>query len=410
MLPFESEFSVHVRFAQANIVGVSGVRVGATQSCRWLPSFNRPARTQSPILGTTASGVWPAIQGDSRGALVERYLLSSQLRICPVCWAERYHSYVYQLVFAPVCPVHGCPLVTECLACGADLPGEGVDNLRVHRWYQCRQCGEPVSGASADWLGYVQDADPASLASALVDRLSPLVAWLERISTAPFMKPQLLSQIHAGAFPWEPAAFLHSVAYVRLGGPSSLLQAPAFADITTLRWELEVLPNKLMPDWTFDRRVDRVTRHVMWWKVCRRVEHWAADPPGSTHRNHRDGGAESETVATRLRAAVQASAELRALASSRTPPLVPLERHAGGAPRLALVAYFLGVWATAIWKAFLGQPVNPSNWNPPFLVEESDGVQQGWVLFPSVPGLSISPFNSLEVPLDFPTGHRDRFT
>lgn len=360
--------------------------------------------------GAAASDAWLAVQGKQRGTLVERYLFSSQLRICPVCWAERYHSYVYQLVFAPVCPVHGCPLVTECLACGADLPGEGADNLRAHRWYRCRQCGAPVSGASADCSGYVQDGDPASLATALVERLSPLVAWLERISTAPFMKPQVLRQIHARAFPWEPAAFLHSVAYVRLAGPSSLLQSPAFANITTLHWKLEVLPNRLMPDWTFDRRVDRVTLHVMWWKVCRRVEHWSADSPGSTHRNSRDGNAESGAVATQLRATFQASPELRLLASSRIPPLVPLERHAGGAPRLALLAYFLGVWATAIWKAFLGQPVNPSNWNPPFFVEESGGVQQGWVLFPSVPGLSISPFNCEEVPLEFPTGNRDRFT
>jgi hypothetical protein len=79
--------------------------------------------------------------------------------------------------------------------------------------------------------------------------------------------------------------------------------------------------------------------------------------------------------------------------ASQVPPPVPFERHGGGVPRLGLLAYFLGVWATMIWKAWFGHPLNPSTTHPPFVVEEAGGTQQGWVLFPSVPGLPIAPFS-----------------
>jgi hypothetical protein len=58
----------------------------------------------------------------------------------------------------------------------------------------------------------------------------------------------------------------------------------------------------------------------------------------------------------------------------------------------------------------LRKSVDPSNWNPPLLVEESQGVQQGQALFPSVPGLSISLVNGPAVHLEFLTGYRDRLT
>jgi hypothetical protein len=391
MLPFESEYSAALRFAAKNVVGVSGVRA-SVRCFRWLPRFCRPARPQSGAADGASHAAAMASPGDDPGPILEQYLLSGRLRICPICWGEQYHSYLYQLVVLPLCPIHHCPLVTQCLNCGADLPYETVDNLRAHWWYLCQRCGKPASGESAGSNGYLQAHDTEVLASALAERLSPVASWLRRVREASYFSPQLLNQIRSKVFPWEPAAFFGSVAQVRLDGPASLLTLAEFPDITVLRWNLDILPNSLAPAWTYNAWADRGARHVLWWHTCRRVEQWAAGKPCAMRGSGQDRCRDSETRAVGLRAVFQSSAGLQALMASRIPPPIPFERHAGGVPRLGLLAYFLGVWATMIWKASLGHPLDPSVTNPAFVVEEAGGMQRGCVFFPSVPGLPIAPF------------------
>lgn len=391
MLPFESEYSVNLRFAMTNVVGISGVRA-SVQCFRWLPRFCRPAQAQSTMADADSYGASMAARAEDPGPVIEQYLLSGRLRICPICWGEHYHSFLHQLTALPVCPVHGCLLVTQCLCCGADLPGETVDNLRRHRWYLCPGCGQPVSGEGADSTRNLQAHGREALVSALAERMSPVASWLQRVRAANYFSPQLLSQIHAGVFPWDPAAFLGSLAQVKLDGPASLLTLAEFPDITVLRWNLDVLPNQLMPAWTYDARAELVTRYVMWWQVCRRVKRWATCAPSAGPNGRLRRHDDRDTVTTGLRTALQSSTALQVLMASRIPPPVPFERHAGGVPRLGLLAYFLGVWATMLWKALLGHSVNSLTGCPPLVVEEAGGIQHGCVLFPSVPGLPITPF------------------
>lgn len=62
------------------------------------------------------------------------------MRFCPKCLEQAYHTAIFQLRSITICPEHRCELMRECPGCGTELPtmlSSGV----LHSPFTCPGCG-----------------------------------------------------------------------------------------------------------------------------------------------------------------------------------------------------------------------------------------------------------------------------
>jgi hypothetical protein len=69
---------------------------------------------------------------------------SSIFRHCPRCMSRGYHGVVHQLGRQSKCPVHGCPLATECRGCGT-VSDYRIDARTLGAPFKCPQCRRPYA-------------------------------------------------------------------------------------------------------------------------------------------------------------------------------------------------------------------------------------------------------------------------
>ncbi|SCU75853.1 hypothetical protein CNECB9_2540086 [Cupriavidus necator] len=115
-----------------------------------------------------------------RAACLLSAMFSSTLRICPLCLESGYHSFWFQCVALPLCPVHAVPLTSRCQACGCPLPPV-VDACSSWKPYQCKYCLSWISGAEFFPAMHHEFRDHAR---ELHRRFDNLMAWVNRLHMA----------------------------------------------------------------------------------------------------------------------------------------------------------------------------------------------------------------------------------
>ncbi|QIE29066.1 hypothetical protein SBC2_71420 (plasmid) [Caballeronia sp. SBC2] len=95
--------------------------------------WQRAITEQTDALGT----------GDS----LADHMFAIRLIFCPICLQYGYHSYLFQLFWLPICPLHRCRLTSQCQACGAPTRLFDFEASLLKRPYMCLQCNCPLAGA-----------------------------------------------------------------------------------------------------------------------------------------------------------------------------------------------------------------------------------------------------------------------
>jgi len=75
------------------------------------------------------------------------HMFAIRLIFCPICLQYGYHSYLFQLFWLPICPLHRCRLTSQCQACGAPTRLFDFEASLLKRPYMCLQCNCPLAGA-----------------------------------------------------------------------------------------------------------------------------------------------------------------------------------------------------------------------------------------------------------------------
>ncbi len=153
LLPYESTFSKLIFIASKN-------SLNAKELC----SFASFKKTPSVTQGFLNLSSWcdrnkiyrkfgldlPSNMEVSILAKMRQYcptLLSDRLRICPICFQDGYHSYLFQYLDIKTCPIHNCQIDNVCQSCGNLLPWYGLYSQLFDSPYVCVFCRRMLSGA-----------------------------------------------------------------------------------------------------------------------------------------------------------------------------------------------------------------------------------------------------------------------
>ena len=104
---------------------------------------------------------------------LNRWVFTSRFRYCPICLRGGFHSYWFQFEGIKNCPIHHAPLRDSCPRCG--LPIGNIGSLAVQGCgpYVCRHCSHPMAGC-----GFAPDEHIALRESADFDEaFGPLQRW-----------------------------------------------------------------------------------------------------------------------------------------------------------------------------------------------------------------------------------------
>lgn len=105
---------------------------------------------------------------------LNRVLWSRQTRWCPVCAGFGFHSIWFQLAALATCPIHGCPLIDHCEACGVETGPYKVSKALFNKPYHCRSCGTSIARGERSgrerWIFFRQ-------AEAFKRAFDPLARW-----------------------------------------------------------------------------------------------------------------------------------------------------------------------------------------------------------------------------------------
>ncbi|XYI38349.1 TniQ protein [Cupriavidus necator] len=115
-----------------------------------------------------------------RAACLLGALFSPMLRICPLCLESGYHSFWFQCVALPLCPVHSVPLTSRCQSCGCELPSV-INACNTSNPYFCKICLSSISGGEFFPLMHREFRDHEA---ELHRRFENLMAWANRLHLA----------------------------------------------------------------------------------------------------------------------------------------------------------------------------------------------------------------------------------
>jgi hypothetical protein len=130
-----------------------------------------------------------------------------EMRFCPECLADAYHTVVFQLLTVPNCPVHGCTLVRGCPRCGKEIPAT-LKSCLLRTPFACPQCKNALAEARVivdspgigsgrqiaaiatwyRWVGGLPRAESRPLPQLAREKLeidSPVLPLLERAGRKP---------------------------------------------------------------------------------------------------------------------------------------------------------------------------------------------------------------------------------
>lgn len=190
-LDFESTISVFTRFYWFNAMRPPTI-ANVGRNVRFAPLVELPHALEScEERGRLVLRAWINAgkeeqqfieAGDGAGQMAHN------VRFCPLCLESCYHSYLFQWLRVPTCPIHGCLLTSRCMQCGEPAPMHiGWASIGRHP-YSCWRCKLPLGGAAPSLAMHL---DLRAATAPLVAAMQPVAAeWTRAQHTI-----QLLSQL-----------------------------------------------------------------------------------------------------------------------------------------------------------------------------------------------------------------------
>lgn len=387
-LPYESDFSLNQRFAFANKLTATGV-LRTLHKVRTEISFSLQAHAASAHSSSRFGSAECQNEAFPTSALFSRYLFSDRLRECPICADAGYHSYLYQIKLLKKCPIHDCALVSNCMYCGTAMLTDRDWRRSFDTPYRCIGCGWPRGGAK---ITLRQCSELRGQAALLRFRLQPVFEWAQQVSKCDFLvnyaERTCRDEIHEEH--WQRQLVVSAA--MRWAPPPPFLY-PVHFDVSILKWKVRTLPLRGNTDWRF-READEAARSLAAWALAqRRMHQWRRLVEYSVG-NAADTQSLKRSLMELWGGALRVNQRHADVVSSPPPPL-PFERESGGVPRVAAFAYYLGVQALTAWQAAGKWRGSMQARCPLHAVIENNGIQRGWVFFPTVPGLDLRPLADL---------------
>jgi hypothetical protein len=104
---------------------------------------------------------------------LNRWVFTCKFRYCPSCLRGGFHSYWFQFEGIENCPIHHLPLQDLCMQCGSSTGNVGSMAVRTCGPYMCAHCGHPIAGCD-----FSPDAHMAlRKAGDFDDAFGPLQRW-----------------------------------------------------------------------------------------------------------------------------------------------------------------------------------------------------------------------------------------
>ncbi|MGF6367929.1 hypothetical protein OKW40_000679 [Paraburkholderia sp. RAU6.4a] len=240
-LPYESTVSIVWRFAWRNaLTGTEVWKLSRISAGKRHPPPFFGQTLQDPGIRRLATGTGLILPLPEEWRLIGRtncigQIFRVQLSLCPICAQSAYHTFLFQLPFLHVCPVHNVPLTTVCQSCGAPSPDYKFTPEFFQSDWGCAHCHEAIAGQAPDLLDFL---DLREHAQALKRAFSPLVHWIEEVNRSAAGFERLTLCPHA---PRRYARTLLESAICAVRRPPDLAIAPHFK-VLCLNWHLRLRP------------------------------------------------------------------------------------------------------------------------------------------------------------------------
>jgi hypothetical protein len=145
---------------------------------------------------------------------------AEDIRYCPACLRECFHSPLFQLANVTKCPLHGNKLISKCQHCGHNI-GKPTFNIEIFNFpLMCMHCKQPFCGVNcADKVfnGFT-DGEPT---------FSFLEEWLKQLSLVQFIRTDEL-----GGQPGSPRNYKTICdSLVGLAIDNSIVNPPTWLDM-----------------------------------------------------------------------------------------------------------------------------------------------------------------------------------
>ncbi|MGF6981959.1 hypothetical protein QFZ99_001436 [Paraburkholderia atlantica] len=160
-------------------------------------------------------------------------VLRRQLAICPICSQSAYHSFIFQIPFLRVCPIHHVPLNNRCLSCGAPLPVYAFTPRIFQPDWGCSHCNAPIGGQPPHLASFLELREQRK---ALKLVFEPLVRWIENVNRLGAGFARLTLCPHAS--PGYARALLEG-AICEIAPPPAPATSPHFK-VLCLNWNLQL--------------------------------------------------------------------------------------------------------------------------------------------------------------------------
>jgi hypothetical protein len=245
-LPYESTCSALWRFAKCNALSF------AQMSVVWGPKIqnwgrhrtftseiDRLCNSKIPFGWEMPSATELKIS-NIFGNVLDFFFLRG-LRICPLCFEAKYHSFWHQFSLQNLCPIHQCELSSVCQCCGHVLPNYSFSSDFFKNPYYCGHCSQPISGAPLDLQVHIEFREQyLTIAHAFI----PLMEWVAQAESSIRLTRCLERTSVQWPYEWHlwcrPHEFFQSVVHALSPLPGSC-NAPLYKDLTFLSWRVQMI-------------------------------------------------------------------------------------------------------------------------------------------------------------------------
>lgn len=196
-------------------------------------------------------------------------LLSDRLRICPICFDDGYHSYLFQFHDMKICPLHGCRIDNLCQSCGKELAWYGLYPQLFDLAYTCAFCGGMLSGAP-----FLVDADNSFTSHALeIDRsLEPFQSIVSRLPNSDRDMYRIVD-VRPSHSLWCRPRFIQADVSRTLLGLAGYQNHQSSSSIEVLRWGIHM--KTINNDVKNTENVSLLRQfNSVWRLLLRRLERW----------------------------------------------------------------------------------------------------------------------------------------
>ncbi|MES2072726.1 MAG: hypothetical protein V4488_20370 [Pseudomonadota bacterium] len=331
---------------------------------------------------------------------------SNHFRYCRFCLLASYHSYFYQYHLLNACPIHNSELIDRCLSCNDRTPLYYCNKELFEISYHCPKCGQPLTGDHPTITAYLrfQQRVPE-----LETRMAELMRWCMEKKDA-----ERLTYLNASCYIISPTMLSARQVFIRrqhtfFHSPPEFLAPQKSNSISILTVRCGA------PYWNGRPRPYKDRWMGPYQCMIRRLERWIQQTEGKVNTGYMlTVGKELQSQSWSISVKHVAVAMFRYLfegeqsfSFSRNPkkidePILFQNQKAEVVPGVVWLATYLTIfgwvyyWITHVEEQSIMLFLQDLNsLNLPYAYNYGERVNEFISSFPTVAGLSLSPFKTI---------------